>query len=55
MKLLKDIRDSLAGGVRPLGPDNDDNDNDDNNDDNDDDNNEDNNDDIPHLETKEEA
>ena len=43
MKLLKDIRDSLAGGVRPLGPDNDD------------DNNEDNNDDIPHLETKEEA
>ena len=55
MKLLKDIRDSLAGGVRPLGPDgnndndndnndndndnNDDNDDDDNNDDNDDDNN----------------
>ena len=33
MKLLKDIRDSLRGGVRPPRPDN----NDDNNDDNDDD------------------
>ena len=32
MKLLKDIRDSLAGGVRPLGPDDN---NDDNNNDND--------------------
>ena len=38
MKLLKDIRDGLKGGVRPPGPDNDDNDNDDNdNDDNDND------------------
>ena len=66
MKLLKDIRDSLADAVRPLGPDdnNDDNidnyDNDDNTDDNDngdddngDDNNgDDNNDDIPDLETE---
>ena len=34
MKLLNNIRDSLAGGVRPLGPD-DKNDNDDNNDNND--------------------
>ena len=33
MKLLKDIRDSLKGGVRPPGPD-DNNDNDDDNDDN---------------------
>ena len=54
MKLLKDIRDSLRGGARPLGPDN----NNDNNDDNDDD---DNNDDrpdynnMPDLETEEEA
>ena len=40
MKLLKDIRDGLRGGVRP-----DDNDNDDNNDDNDNDNNDDNDDD----------
>ena len=55
MKLLKDIRDSLRGGVRPLRPDddndndnndNDDNDNDDNdNDDDDDDNDNDDNDD----------
>ena len=36
MKLLKDIRDVLRGGVRPPGPDNDnDNDNDDNDNDND--------------------
>ena len=47
MKLLKDIRDSLAGGVRPLGPDdnNDDNNNDNdnhNNNDNDDNDNDDN-------------
>ena len=56
MKLLKDIRDVLRGGVRPLGPD------DDNNDDNDDDNNDNiNNDDdngdnnMPDLETEEEA
>ena len=55
MKLLKDIRDSLRGGARPLGPDN----NNDNNDDNDDD--DDNNDDrpdynnMPDLETEEEA
>ena len=48
MKLLKDISDSLAGGVRSLGPDdnNDNNDNDDN--DNDDSN-------MPDLETEEEA
>ena len=40
MKLLKDIRDGLRGGVRLPGPDNDDNNNDDNNnDDNNDDNN----------------
>ena len=37
MKLLKDIRDGLRGGVRPPGPDND-NDNDDNDNDNDDNN-----------------
>ena len=45
MKLLKDIRDSLAGGVRPLGPDdkNDDNIDDNNNDNNNDDNNNDDN------------
>ena len=46
MKLLKDIRDGLRGGVRPPGPDdndNDDNDNDDNHDnDNDDNDNDDN-------------
>ena len=49
IKLLKDIRDSLAGGVRPLGPDG-------NNDDNNDDNNyDDNNDGVPDLETEEEA
>ena len=42
MKLLKDIRDCLRGGVRPPGPDIDDN-------------NDDNNDDIPDLETEEEA
>ena len=41
MKLLKDLRDSLAGGVRPLQPD-------DNNDDNNDDG-------VPDLETEEEA
>ena len=40
MKLLKDIRDSLRGGARPPGPDNNDDDNDDN--DNDDDNDDDN-------------
>ena len=46
-KLLKDIRDSLKGGVRLPGPDNNDNNNDDDNndDDNDDDNNDDDNDD----------
>ena len=44
MKLLKNIRDVLRGGVRPPGPDNDDDNNDDN-DDNNDDNNGDNNDD----------
>ena len=47
MKLLKDIRDSLRkGGVRPLGPDDNDDDNDNNDDDNNDnDNNDDDNDD----------
>ena len=65
MKLLKDIRDSLAGGVRLLGPDDnndnndngDNNDNDDNNgnDDNDNDDNDDDSDGIPDLETEEEA
>ena len=47
MKLLKDVRDGLRGGVRPPGPDNDDN-NDDDDDNNDDDDNDDdsNNDDI---------
>ena len=66
IKLLKDIRDGLRGGVRPPGPDdnnddnnydnNDDNNGDHNNDNNDDnDNNYDNNDDIPDLETEEEA
>ena len=56
MKLLKDIRDSLAGGVRPLEPDdnNDNNDNDDDNNDNDDDDNDDN-DGVLDLETEEEA
>ena len=49
MKLLKDIRDSLAGGVRPPGPD----DNNGNDNDNDDDDNGDNN--MPDLETEEEA
>ena len=43
MKLLKDIRDGLRGGVRSPGPDDDDDDNN-NNDDNDDDNDDDNND-----------
>ena len=43
MKLLKDIRDSLRGGVRPPGPD-DNNDNDDNDNDNDDNNGDNNND-----------
>ena len=64
LKLLKDIRDGLRGGVRPPGPDNnDDNNDDDNNDDNDNDNDDDNddnnddnnNDDIPDLETEEAA
>ena len=35
MKLLKDIRDVLRGGVRPSGPDDNDNDNDDDDDDDD--------------------
>ena len=56
MKLLKDIRDSLRGGVRPLRPDddndNDDNDNDDNdNDDNDNDDNDNDNDDDDDKDT----
>ena len=55
IKLLKDIRDGLAGGIRPPRPgpggldrpdDNDDDNNNDNNDDNNDDNDDDNNDDI---------
>ena len=51
MKLLKDIRDSLRGGVRPLRPD-DDNDNDDNdNDDNDNDDNDNDNDDDDDKDT----
>ena len=42
MKLLKDIRDSLRGDVRPLGPDdNNDNNNDNDDNDNDDDDNDD--------------
>ena len=50
MKLLKDIRDVLRGGVKPPGPDdnNDNNDNDDNNNDGDD------NDSVSDLETEEE-
>ena len=55
MKLLKDISDSLRGGARPPGPDNN---NDDNNDDNDDDDNDDDRPDynnMPDLETEEEA
>ena len=63
MKLLKDIRDSLRGGARPLGPDNnnDDNNDDDYNDDDDDNNDDDAYDDrpdynnMPDLETEEEA
>ena len=47
VKLLKDIRDGLRGGVRPPGPDNNDN--------NDDDDDNDNSDGIPDLETEEEA
>ena len=54
MKLLKDIRDVLRGGVRPLGPDDDNNDdNNDNNNNNDDDDNGDNN--MSDSKTKEEA
>ena len=57
MKLLKDIGDSLRGGARPPGPDNN---NDDNNDNNDDDDYDDDNDmpdynNMPDLETEEEA
>ena len=48
MKLLKDIRDSLGGGVRLLGPDDNNDDNNDNNDDNNDEC-------VPDLETEEEA
>ena len=59
VKLLKDIRDGLRGGVRPPGPDNNDNNDDDDNNDydnnNDDDNDNDNSDGIPDLETEEEA
>ena len=54
MKLLKDIRDVLRGGVRPLGPDDDNNDdNNDNNNNDDDDDNGDNN--MSDSKTKEEA
>ena len=65
IKLLKDIRDGLRGGVRPPGPDNDNNNDDNNDDNNNDDNNNDDNDDndnddndndsVPDLETEEEA
>ena len=53
IKLLKDIRDGLANGVRPLRPDdnNDDNDSDNNDDDDNNDNNDDNN-DVLDLETE---
>ena len=60
MKVLKDIRDSLRGGARPPGPDNNNDDNNNNDDDNNDDN-DDNDDDrpdynsMPDLETEEEA
>ena len=50
VKLLKDIREGLAGGIRPGGLDRPDDNNDDNHDDNNDDNNHDNND----VETEEE-
>ena len=56
IKLLKDIRDGLRGGVKPPGSDNDDNNDDNNNGDNDDNDNDDNdNDSVPDLETEEEA
>ena len=62
MKLLKYIRDSLRGGARPPGPDNNNNDNNNNDDNDDDDNDDDDNDDdrpdynnMPDLETEEEA
>ena len=45
VKILKDIRDGLRGGVRPPEPDDNNNDNNDDNDDNNDDDNDDNNDD----------
>ena len=55
VKIIKDIRDGLRGGVRPPGPDDNNDDNNDNNDDNND-NNDDNNDDtmknLKDLETK---
>ena len=60
MKLLKDIRDILRGGVRPPGPadnnddDNDNDDNDDDDNDDEDDNDGDDNDGVPDLETEEE-
>ena len=58
MKLLKDIRDVLRGGVRPPGPndnnDNDDDDDDENDDNDDNDNDGDDNDGVPDLETEEE-
>ena len=53
MKLLKDIRDSLRGGARPPGPDNNNNNNN-NNDDNDNNDGSDYN-NMPDLETEEEA
>ena len=61
MKLLKDIRDALAVGIIPRGPDrpddNDDDDDDDNDNNNDDDDNDNDNDDndMPDLETEEEV
>ena len=56
IKLLKDIRDSLAGGITPRtlrGPGSDRSDDDSDNDDDDDDDDDDNN--MPDLETEEEA
>ena len=57
MKLLKNIRDSLRGGVRPTGPDNNNNNNNNNNDDDDDDDDDDRPDynNMPDLETGEAA
>ena len=58
IKLLRDIRDGLAGGITPKRPGSDksdDNDNDNDNDDDDDDDDDDNYNNLPDLETEEEA